>query len=312
MPHNAAPCERQMPDSERSYCMSFHTRGADFRAIFVSAADAINAATRQVAVNEHALYHFSELVVCTNLLAGLFRNVHDLTLELTTPKYLTSLVVEASPQGIFRAACQVGEEINHVSGPAAIDEDIFGGILHATKRYPEGGDPTRGTVGSQSKSVPNVVQQYLHESEQIATLMLTGMKLRAGASGRLEADKCFGLLIEALPGVSEEKKFILTDNLERLTSLTQYFGGKGEGGEPAKDVMDLLDDIYPGEQWIESAEYSLVYRCTCHREGYLEKMVQLARVNIEELFGDLQEIEVRCGYCSNAFHYARSEIEDRL
>ena len=94
-------------------------------------------------------------------------------LELTTPKYLTSLVVEASPQGIFRAACQVGEEINHVSGPAAIDEDIFGGILHATKRYPEGGDPTRGTVGSQSKSVPNVVQQYLHDSG-----LLDGGRLR--------------------------------------------------------------------------------------------------------------------------------------
>lgn len=292
--------------------MSFHTRGADFRAIFVSAAGAINAATKQVAVHEHALYHFSELVVCTNLLAGLFRNVHDLTLELSTPKYLPSLVVEASPQGIFRAACQVGEEINGVNNPGAIDEDIFGGMLHATKRFADVNEPVRGTVGSQSKSVPNLVQQYLHESEQIATLMLTGMKLKAGGPRGIEADKCFGLLIEALPEVSEEKKFILTDNLERLNSLTQYFSGKPSGNEPAKDVMDLLDDIYPGEQWIESAEYSLVYRCTCHREGYLEKMVQLARVNIEELFGDLKEIEVRCGYCSNAFHYARSEIEDRL
>jgi redox-regulated HSP33 family molecular chaperone len=301
-----------MADNERSYCMSFHTKGADFRAVFVSAAGAINAATKQVAVNEHAIYHFSELVVCTNLLAGLFRNVHDLTLELSTPKYLSSLVVEASPQGIFRAACQVTEDIESVKTPGLIDEDIFGGMLHATKRFADTPEPTRGTVGSQSRSVPNLVQQYLHESEQIATLMLTGMKLRENNVGRIEADKCFGLLIEALPDVSEEKKFILTDNLERLNSLTQYFSGKATGSEPAKDVMDLLDDIYPGEQWIESAEYSLVYRCTCHREGYLEKMVQLARVNIEELFGDLTEIEVRCGYCTNAFHYARSEIEERL
>jgi molecular chaperone Hsp33 len=293
--------------------MSFHTRGADFRAVFVSAADAINAATKQVAVHEHALYHFSELVVCTNLLAGLFRDVHDMTLELTTPKYLSSLVVEASPQGIFRATCQTSDKINAVNNPAAIDEDIFGGMLHATKRFANIVEPVRGTVGSQSKSVPNVVQQYLHESEQIATLMLTGMKLKQGGPLGIQADKCFGLLIEALPEVSEEKKFILTDNLERLTSLTQYFGGKSpiSGGE-TKDVMDLLDDIYPGEQWIETSEYSLVYRCSCHREGYLEKMVQLARVNIEELFGDQKEIEVRCGYCTNTFHYARTEIEERL
>jgi molecular chaperone Hsp33 len=143
--------------------------------------------------------------------------------------------------------------------------------------------------------------------------MLTGMKLKSGSNGLLEADKCFGLLIEALPDVSENKKFILTDNLERLKSLTQYFGAPTpDSSEPAKDIMDLLDDIYPGEQWIETAEHSLVYRCTCHREGYLEKMVQLARTNIEELFGDLKEIEVRCGYCANAFHYARTEIEARL
>lgn len=301
-----------MTDTERSYSMSFHTRGADFRAVFVSAADAINAATKQVGVHENALYHFSELVVCTNLLAGLFRNVHDLTLELSTSKYLSSVVVEASPQGIFRAACQVNDAIDAVTNPNAIDEDIFGGILHATKRFADVAEPVRGTVGSQSKSIPNLVQQYLHESEQIATLMLTGMKLRNNTSGGIEADKCFGLLIEALPDVSEEKKFILTDNLERLNSLTQYFSGKSTAGEPAKDVMDLLDDIYPGEQWIESSESSLVYRCTCHREGYLERMVQLARVNIDELFGDLTEIEVRCGYCKNAFHYARREIEERL
>jgi len=301
-----------MAENERSYCLSFHTRDADFRAIFVSAADAINAATRQVQVDDHALYHFSELAVCTNLLAGLFRDVHDLTLELSTSKFFSSLVVEASPQGIFRAACQLTEKIQNVENPSVIDEDIFGGILHATKRFPQVVEPVRGTVKSLSRSVPNLVQQYLHESEQISTLMLTGMKLRASANGGIEADKCFGLLIEALPDVSEEKKFILTDNLERLNSLTQYFGGKAPGGEPAKDVMDLLDDIYPGEQWIENAEYSLVYRCSCHREGYLEKMVQLARQNIDELFGDLKEIEVRCGYCTNKFHYARSEIEERL
>ncbi|HRP70056.1 MAG TPA: Hsp33 family molecular chaperone HslO, partial [Turneriella sp.] len=165
---------------------------------------------------------------------------------------------------------------------------------------------------SQVKSIPNLTQQYLHQSEQIATLMLTGMKLRHSARRGLTAEHCFGLLIEALPDVSEEKKFIITDNLERLTSLTQYFDGKEKNGEPAKDVMDLLDDIYPGEQWIQSGEIPLVYRCNCHREGYLERIVELSRVDIENVFGDLAEIEVKCGYCANKFYYKRSEIESYL
>lgn len=300
--------------------MSFHTRGADFRAVFVSAAEAINAATKQIQVHESALYHFSELTICTNLLAGLFRDVHDITLDLTTQNYIKSLVVEASPEGIFRAACQVDDSIDTVETPARIDEDIFGGMLHVTKRYAQIPEPTRSTIGSRSRSVPNLVQQYLQESEQISTLMLTGMRLRNGENGRIEADRCFGLLIEALPDVSEEKKFILTDNLERLESLTEYFGGQAPSprsqragdDSPQKDVMDLLDDIFPGEQWIETSEYALVYRCTCHREGYLTKLVELARRNIEELFGDEEEIEVRCGYCANVFHYPRAEIENRL
>jgi molecular chaperone Hsp33 len=301
-----------MPLSERSYSMCFHTRNADFRAVFVSAAEAINAATEQVHVEDKALYHFSELVVSANLLAGLFRDVQDITLDLTTPKYLRNLVVEATPEGIFRATCQTRAELASVADPAEIDEDVASGLLHVSKRYARIGEPTRSTVGSRSKAIPNLVQQYLHESEQISTLMLTGMKLRVGAQGKIEADKCFGLLIEALPDVSEEKKFILTDNLERLESLTQYFGDPAADASDSKDVMDLLDDIYPGEQWIQTSEVSLVYRCRCHRQGYLDRLAQMARRDISELFGAQKEIEVRCGYCKNVFHYTREEVEEHM
>lgn len=292
--------------------MSFHTRGADFRAVFVSAAEAINAATAQVHVDEKAFYHFSEMVVCANLLAGQFRDVQDITLDLSTPRYLRNLVVEATPEGIFRATCQTSEELALVVDPAEIDEDVGGGLLQVSKRYARIPEPTRSTVGSRSKSIPNLVQQYLHESEQIATLMLTGMKLRQGTNGKIQAEKCFGLLIEALPDVSEAKKFILTDNLERLDSLTKYFGDPAVDAPENKDVMDLLDDIYPGEQWIETSEVSLVYRCRCHRQGYLERLAQIARRGIGELFGEQKEIEVRCGYCRNVFRYTRTEVEDQM
>ena len=50
-PQDAALSEEIVQDKDRSYCMSFHTRGADFRAVFVSAASAINAATKQVNVH---------------------------------------------------------------------------------------------------------------------------------------------------------------------------------------------------------------------------------------------------------------------
>ncbi|MFZ5629421.1 MAG: Hsp33 family molecular chaperone HslO [Spirochaetota bacterium] len=301
-----------MPLSDRAYSMSFHTRDADFRAVFVSAAEAINAATAQVHVDEKAFYHFSELVVCANLLAGQFRDVQDITLDLTTPKYLRNLVVEATPEGIFRATCQTSEDLASVVDPAQIDEDVGSGLLHVSKRYARIPEPTRSTVGSRSKAIPNLVQQYLHESEQIATLMLTGMKLRQGSGGNIEADKCFGLLIEALPDVSEAKKFILTDNLERLESLTKYFGGPAADATESKDVMDLLDDIYPGEQWIETSEVALVYRCRCHRQGYLDRLAHMARRDIGEIFGEQKEIEVRCGYCKNVFNYTRAEIEEHM
>ena len=98
-----------MPQKKQSHSMSFHTRGADFRAVFVSAAEAINAATAQIKVDSRVLYQFSELTVCTNLLASLFRDLHDITLEVSTEKFFRSLIVEATPEGIFRAACQPGD-----------------------------------------------------------------------------------------------------------------------------------------------------------------------------------------------------------
>ena len=296
-----------MPQKKQSHSMSFHTRGADFRAVFVSAAEAINAATAQIKVDSRVLYQFSELTVCTNLLASLFRDLHDITLEVSTEKFFRSLIVEATPEGIFRAACQPFDAIQVVQNTNAVDADVLSAKLVVTKRYPQVAEQMRSTVGSKSNSIPNLVQQYLHESEQISTLMLTGTRLCPDAERGVVADKCFGLLIEALPGVSDDRKFIITDNLERLESLTEYFSDNA-----VKDVMDLLDDIYPGEQWIQTSETSLVYRCRCNREGYLERIVDLAKRDIEEVFGDLQELEVKCGYCANVFHYPRSEVEARL
>lgn len=302
-----------MTDQTRSHSLSFHTRDADFRAVFVSVASAVNAASKQIKLDDQMFYHFSEFAVCTNLLASLFRDVQDFTLELTTHKFIQNLIVEASPAGVFRAACRPTPYIRKIKSTSEIDEDIYGGTLRAFKRYANIAEPTSGTVGSESKSIPNLVQQYLHESEQIATLMLTGVKLKPGAEGGVQAEKCFGLLIEALPDVSEEKKFILTDNLERLNSLTEYFDlSAHKDNLPHKDVMDLLDDIYPGEQWTHTDETAIVYRCRCHREGYLARLVDLARKDIDELFGDLTELEVKCGYCSNVFYYPRAEIEAKI
>lgn len=296
-----------MPDKKQSHCMSFHTKGADFRAVFVSAAGAINAATAQIQVDNRVLYQFSEMAVCANLLAGLFRDVHDLTLEVTTDRFFRSLIVESTPEGIFRAACQPNDLIDEVQNTQVVDADILTAKLVVTKRYPHIADQIRSTIGSKSNSIPNLVQQYLHESEQISTLMLTGTRLCPDPERGVIADKSFGLLIEALPGVSDNKKFVITDNLERLESLTQYFSDEAE-----KDIMDLLDDIYPGEQWIQTSETALVYRCRCNREGYLERIVDLARRDIDEVFGDLTELEVKCGYCANVFHYPRAEVESKL
>ncbi|MBV6493544.1 MAG: 33 kDa chaperonin [Turneriella sp.] len=301
-----------MKDDNQSLRMAFHTRAADFRAVFVSAASAINTAREQVALHENALYHFSELVVCTNLLTGLFHNVRDTAVDISTSIYFQKMVVEAQPQGSFRAACQINNALTQIQSTKEIDGDIKGALFHVTKRYYDMDEPVRGTIQSRVSSIPNLTQQYLHESEQIATLMLTGMKLNRDTKGALFAERCFGLLIEALPDVSEEKKFIITDNLERLSTLTQYFDGTEKNDEPPKDVMDLLDDIYPGEQWIQSSETPLVYRCSCHREGYLERILELARKDMESVFGDLLQIEVKCGYCGKKFYYKRSEIESLL
>lgn len=304
-----------MPYEKQSHCMSFHTRGADFRAVFVSAAEVINAAKEQIKVDTKVLYQFSELVVCANLLSALFRDVHDITLEVTTEHFLKSLVVEATPEGIFRAACQPSEDIQNILKPDAIDEDILTGKLIVTKRFLQVDEHMRSTVGSESNSIPNLVQQFLHESEQISTLMLTGMRMRSEEGRGIIADKCFGLLIEALPNVSDAKKFIITDNLERIQSLTEYFGDEAQPdgtGVVVKDVMDLLDDIYPGEQWIQTSEQALVYRCRCNRQGYLDRIVELARHDANEVLGDLDELEVKCGYCANVFYFPRREIEDRL
>lgn len=288
---------------ERARLCSFYTRGADFRAIFVDATDPIQVALEQIDVPLPLLYPFCELAVCANLLAGLFHGLQDITLRLETPRFVRHLIAEASPEGIFRGTAVAKEGLVNIRNPMELEEDIAHGLLRVTKRFPYAAQTVQGTVGN-APSIAHLVQRYLSQSEQIQTTLLIGVQLAPGAHEKVHVVHCMSLLIEALPEVSEHKKFIVLDNLSRLKSLAEFFGDSGE----KRDVMDLLDSIYPGEQWIASAEVPLVYRCRCHREGYLQKVAEMARRDWHSVFGDDYEIEVRCGYCRNTFRFHETEV----
>ncbi|MCX7632594.1 MAG: Hsp33 family molecular chaperone HslO [Turneriella sp.] len=288
---------------ERARRLSFHTRDADFRAIFADATEPIHVALEQIDVPLPLLYPFCELTVCANLLAGLFHDLQDITLRLETPRFVRHLIAEASPEGIFRGTAVAKEDLINVRNPMEVEEDIAHGLLQVTKRFAYTAQPVQGTVGN-APSIAHLVQQYLSQSEQIQTTLLIGVQLAPGSHGKVHVVSCMALLIEALPDVSEHKKFIVLDNIARLKSLSEFVGHSGE----ERDVMDLLDSIYPGEQWIASAETPLVYRCRCHRDGYLQRVAEMARRDWHAVFGDDYEIEVRCGYCRNTFRFHETEV----
>jgi len=271
----------------------FHTKGADFRAIFISMAPSINEAAQKISLHPYLTFHFGENVVSAMLVAGLHRQAFGEVFHLNTKKYFDPMIVESRSIGIWRASAKALPALAEIQEMSDIHEDLATAFLHVTRFDKSGKILAKGSIQSQGTSIPDLYAWYLLQSEQVHTHLQVSLRLKDSAGG-IEVDKAYGLLIEALPGVGENKKFILSDNLSRIKNLCEYF----ESGE--KDNLDLLDDIFPGEQWIQSDEVKVRYECGCSAEYYTSKISALPAEQIEELMNGADQT-VECGFCDQKY-----------
>ena len=129
---------------------------------------------------------------------------------------------------------------------------------------------------------------YLSKSEQLPSAVLLGVLV--SASGVTQAG---GLLIQTIPGVTDETLETLEANLRAMPQLTSIMRDQGLGGVVAR-ALEGLEFIAQGET------LPLEFKCRCSLERAINAMTFFSDREREEMaLSDGQEVV--CHWCNE--HY---------
>lgn len=162
------------------------------------------------------------------------------------------------------------------------------------------GQPYTGQVELQSGELAEDLSYYFAVSEQIPTICALGVLIDKTDSRRLLAG---GLLIQVLPGASEEAIEKLEANAAKLPAVTTMLAHGMSIEEMCRTALqgfeiEILDDT------------PVYYACPCSRERVLRAFSTLPLEDLLTLPDKATGLaEARCQYCGKVYTFDREELE---
>ncbi len=242
------------------------------------------------------------------LLAALLEKVTAreplLTIEIEGGGPAGRLLATASPAGWVRAMA---------ANPRAMARPVVNGKLNvagvvgsvgelAVTRDPGYGEPYRGVVGLRSGEIAQDLAHYLSDSEQIPSAVVLGVYV--GSEGRV--GNAGGLLVQLLPGVSDDEAEELTGRIRELGPVTaRLLVGSG----PA----DWLARLFP-EGCRTLGETPVRFVCGCSQERVETAVKLLGAAEIGRILAEARGGSTRltCEFCRTDYSVAPDRLEELL
>lgn len=220
------------------------------------------------------------------LLATTVKLQGRLALQLQGSGPVKLLLAESSHELGIRSLAQwrapaAGEEESLVG--LGFAELVRGGQL-ALSLLPDQGQQYQGVVPLDGSSIAGCLEHYFQQSEQLATLVLLWH----------ENGRSVGLLIQALPGLSQQEDF------NRIRLLAETLKTEEAFHLP---VETLLHRLYHEEQVRLFSPQATRFQCRCSRERCADTLRTLAPDDIRELLTADGSIVVTCDFCNEVYRF---------
>ena len=231
-------------------------------------------------------------MVAALLMASHLKNGQELSLYFQGNGPLGRVFAEANFEGQVRGYCSHPNLQMPVEGDLSIGAAIGIGLLTVTHHLPGNAEPHRGTVIIRTGEVGDDIAFYLHQSHQIPSVVALGVQLNE--YGLVQA--AGGILIELMPGHSEELIELIESNVKKAPSISKRLM---EGATELDIVRDYL-----GETPLMELDhpYPIKYHCRCSMERVLRSVVLLGIEEIDRAILDAKPLDVACEFCGR--HYA--------
>ena len=206
-----------------------------------------------------------------------------------------------------RGNCRGTVEHPEISLPLRADGklDVGGavgrnGLLGVIRDFGEG-QPYTGQVELRSGEIAEDLSYYYAVSEQIPTVCALGVLVDKTDARRLLAG---GLLVQVLPGASEEAVARLEENAAKLPPVTTMLAR-------GMTIEEMCRTALSGFEMEILDEMPVHYACPCSRERVQRAFLTLPKEDLLTLADEETGLaEARCQYCGRVYTFTKAELEE--
>jgi molecular chaperone Hsp33 len=162
------------------------------------------------------------------------------------------------------------------------------------------GRPYRGVVPLFTGEVAKDLAWYLTESEQSPAAVVLSVSVEADGS----VSSASGLLLQLLPGVSDDEAGELTSRVHGLGSLADADGG------PTDWLSSLFPSGFDAEETVP-----IEFRCGCSKDRVLSALGLLGARDVGEMLRDSERgtpTVMTCEFCRTPYDVATDELRTVL
>jgi molecular chaperone Hsp33 len=208
------------------------------------------------------------------------------------------LVAEGSADGLVRGYVrEPGADLPIRESDGKLDVSGLVGKVGelAVTRLLDNAEPWTGSVELVSGELAEDVAYYLASSEQIPSAVQLGVYEEGGRVARAG-----GLIVQAMPGVSDATLKALEDNMAKMGSFTDNLR--------AVSLLEVMERATAGLGFQAATEaQSAKFQCRCSRDRAVSSLTYFGAAERQEMM-DGGGQEVVCHWCNEHYHISPDEI----
>ncbi|MDO4753413.1 MAG: Hsp33 family molecular chaperone HslO [Bacillota bacterium] len=193
------------------------------------------------------------------------------------------------------------ESIYTDSGALDVPKAVGKGTLFVIRDIGRG-EPFIGQVEIEHGGIADDITHYFAQSEQSATAVELGVHL---SSTEAKVRAAGGILIQLLPGASEETISYLEKQLAHKAGVSQQIQEVVDIRNSAKQIMGDLG-------LVEQEAYALRYHCGCKRSKMLDGLYRLGAKELRAMIEEDGGAQTLCHFCGKVQKFSVYELEELI
>ncbi|MGB9912781.1 MAG: Hsp33 family molecular chaperone HslO [Candidatus Kapaibacteriota bacterium] len=245
------------------------------------------------AQKRHALPEVPALLLAralsaASLLAVFLTGEERVIIDAIGEGLVTKVTAEAIQVGEVRGYCEYSPQVEKLSKDE-YDTALGNGIFRVMRILYNEPEPVQGIVELIRGDISSDLNYYFAKSEQIFSIAI--LDAETDESGKI-SNSC-GIILQAMPGVTEKEKDLVIEKFQTLERLTKII-------QPADDLIEVLKTILPWDFTMLKND-RVDFFCRCSKESFLEKLLTLSYLDIKEM-KELGQNELVCQYCNTKYY----------